>query len=277
MKLLNIISLIAIAGIVIACGGPLKSKGAADKRLTNVEDGIDPEEAKEQELEDLIPALQTEGSTPGAITPPSLEVPLRPDAPRAFLLDAPSLEEALRPIFGSSPRYNSDTGYFSPYWMDVRLGTRDIYFMPQERFALGTFDILGLWNPVDWLQFNSSRMTNTHEITQEYLFALRSFFAGACTKLYDEESPQAGNLNNLLVKTPSGTAPSALQIDTFMTAMFAYSPEAGELHPGAAEYAELFQDSLVDLPDGLNLQEAWKNNYLLLCISVGNDPRVYIR
>lgn len=189
--------------------------------------------------------------------------------PRAFYLAPAALRDVYTRVFpADAPRGKKTTGYFATNPKEL--------FTPAQKVVLGEYNVTrgaaALYR-ADWITENS----------QVYQKNIREFLGEACMNLVTIETQRLATgtavekSTNVLVKRTG--APTADEISAFMHKLFGYAP-AGGLHAGAAEYQAVFASSLAekaaiapDKTDAVYLQELHR----LLCIAVGDDPRVYLR
>ena len=142
------------------------------------------------------------------------------------------------------------------------------FFSESERVSLGDYKI-SKYDP----QFNRMRWMSS--ITQDYIQTLRLFLGDACQQIITSESEAAVYDNNFLVKGP---APTVNNINEIMTKFFGYKPLLG-VHVGAEKYHQVYLNSMTEPPpsSAADRDQRMKTNYLLLCVAIGSDPRVYSR
>ena len=117
------------------------------------------------------------------------------------------------------------------------------------------------------------------EINQSYVKTLREVLLQLCRDKTNQEI-QALTATNVgdtfaqhaLVKR-HGT-PQEKDVNAIMTAMFGYE----DSHYGAADYAALMQENLAPVQvDSDDYHQNLYANYVLLCMAIGQDARVYLR
>lgn len=192
--------------------------------------------------------------TPPATPPGELDLNLLElaRAPRLgdVYLDSNALKSLFLPIFGSTPRANLPAGEF---------------FSHDEKAALGTYLPVAA----------SGRRTQVERLAklrQEYLFTLRDFLSEACSRLVERESAQPANANNRFVRSLTA-APTGAQVNDTMSEFFGASPPQGTLHAGASELSAIFARKIV----GDDTVGKVKRNATLLCVTIGSDPRTFMR
>lgn len=124
--------------------------------------------------------------------------------------------------------------------------------------------------------FNGRRY---REINQSYVKTLREVLLQLCRNKVEQEVLALTTTNSgetfaqhALVKR-SG-APQATDVNAIMTKMFGYEAK----HYGAQEYAAVMQENLAAVPiDSEIYQQKLQANYVLLCMAIGQDARVYLR
>jgi hypothetical protein len=179
--------------------------------------------------------------------------------PKAMLLDASSLESILRPVFAAYGQFSAT---------DTR------YFLPDDKFKLGEFSFLAIPALVN------ARIGGNISLSQDYIFALRTFAGRACRNLVTAERANPANVNNRLVNNADWTAKkvSVEAISRFMNSVFGYSTAPGAFHPGAQDLATVFNDA-VAAANGVSrtTDNAMLDNYVLTCVYAVTDPRTFSR
>jgi len=187
----------------------------------------------------------------------SLTAALQFLTPRPFLLNASNLEKVLRPVFGSFGQMST---------------ANPRYFIPDDKFRLGEYAMVAIPDEV------KVRMGPNISVSQDYLFALRTFAGLACTNLVNSEKNNPSNTSNVLVNSTDWNA-NKIQPETiskFMTQLFGYAPQSGALHAGASEYADTFNAAVAN-PAPRTIVNAKLDNYKLVCVYVVSDPRTFSR
>lgn len=181
------------------------------------------------------------------------ELHLQALAPQLLLLDASNLESVYKPIFGLN-------GQMTP--TDAR------YFTPEDKAKLGEYALLSIPNVV------TARTGARLRLSQDYLFALRSFAARACENLVKAEKAAPDNMNKLVWKSDVDAQKVSEQaLNSFMSGLFGYSPQNGAMHSGATEMAAIFNAAVMSR--GWNA--AFEDNYKLACVYMATDPRAFSR
>ena len=108
-------------------------------------------------------------------------------------------------------------------------------------------------------------------VDQSYIKAMRTVLVSLCTEQVETEMAKvtAGNgdfTQHLLVKRNG--APTKQDVIETMSRMFGYQTERG-----ADVYTKLIADNL----QGSNDPETLKAQYILLCMAIGQDTRVWLR
>ncbi|MEY4065556.1 MAG: hypothetical protein RIR26_1764 [Pseudomonadota bacterium] len=199
---------------------------------------------------------QIENSTTQTSTQ-TLSVPVF--TPKALLLDASSLETILRPVFTTYGQFSTtDTRYFSP----------------DEKQKLGEFSFFSVPNLVN------PRIGGSISLSQDYIFAIRTFAGRACKNLVNAEKLTPSNVANRLINNSEWTSKkiSVESISRFMTSVFGYAPLAGSFHSGAQDFATAFNNA-VTAADGVSRTKdnAMFDNYILTCVYSVTDPRTFSR
>ena len=155
----------------------------------------------------------------------------------------------------------------------------------QRFFALDT-EILNAQQQRDLGSLNydgqDASLRNGHryrEVNQNYIKTLRTVLLQLCQHKTDQELQAVLTANDTdtfaqhaIVKRNG--LPQQEDINAMMTAMFGYQAE----HHGAAEYAGLVQENLTAVQqDSEVYQQKLRANYVLLCMAIGQDARVYLR
>lgn len=151
-------------------------------------------------------------------------------------------------------------------------------FTPYQRKALGTISYVGETPAL--LQGTSKR-----QLDQAYLRTLRVVLLSQCQQLATKEAQALSTAveddvftEHVLIKRYG--APQATEVSAIMSHMFGYRSSAGE-HRGAGDYATLMQKNLHTFKQGNSdataLQEEVQRQYVLLCMAIGQDTRVYLR
>ena len=117
------------------------------------------------------------------------------------------------------------------------------------------------------------------EVNQNYIKTLRTVLLQLCQNKTDQElqavvSASAADTfaHHAIVKRNG--LPQKEDVNAIMTAMFDYQGE----HQGAAEYASIMQENLAATQkDSEAYQQKLRANYVLLCMAIGQDARVYLR
>ncbi|NBW82194.1 hypothetical protein EBR21_10625 [bacterium] len=179
--------------------------------------------------------------------------------PKAMLLDAGSLEGILRPVFAAYGQLSTtDTRYFSP----------------DDKFKLGEFAFLAIPNLVN------ARIGGNISLSQDYIFAMRTFAGRACKNLVTAEKANPSNASNRLVNNADWIAKkvSVEAISRFMGSVFGYSTASGVFQPGAEELATVFNDAVAAADGVLRTKDnAMLDNYVLTCVYAVTDPRTFSR
>ena len=151
-------------------------------------------------------------------------------------------------------------------------------FTPYQRKALGTISYVGETPAL--LQGTSKR-----QLDQAYLRTLRVVLLSQCQQLATKEAQALSTAveddvftDHVLIKRCGAPQPS--EVSGIMSHMFGYRSSAGE-HRGAGDYAALMQKNLHAFKQGNSdataLQEEVRGQYVLLCMAIGQDTRVYLR
>ena len=108
-------------------------------------------------------------------------------------------------------------------------------------------------------------------VDQAYIKAMRSVLVSLCTEQVESEMAKVvagnGEFDQHVIVKRNG-APTKEDIVEIMSKMFGYQVERG-----ADVYAKLIADNLQNNND----QEALKAQYILLCMAIGQDTRVWLR
>ena len=150
-------------------------------------------------------------------------------------------------------------------------------FSPQQRQQLGTISYVG----------QSAALLNgstKRQLDQAYLKTLREVLLEQCQRLATREAQalpaaDAGDVFSEHVLLKRYGAPKAAEVSAIMTHMFGYRKK-GELHQGASDYAALMADNLTTFQQKNSTavwQEEVPQQYVLLCMAIGQDTRVYLR
>lgn len=151
-------------------------------------------------------------------------------------------------------------------------------FTAQQRKDLGTLSYVGATPSL--LNGRTKR-----QLDQAYLRTLRVVLLTQCQQLASTEAQAltAATVadvfsDHVLIKRYG--APQAAEVSAIMTSMFGYQNSAG-LHRGANEYASLMATNLSTFAsnnsDTTALQDEVRKQYVLLCMAIGQDARVYLR
>ena len=157
-------------------------------------------------------------------------------------------------------------------------GVTEEIFTEQQRKDLGTISYVGA-TP---LMLNGR---TKRQLDQAYFRTLRVVLLTQCQQLASKEaqalttaSIEAEFSDHVLIKRYG--APQAADVSAMMTSMFGYRNSAG-LHRGANEYASLMTSNLSTFTsnnsDTSALQGEVRKQYVLLCMAIGQDARVYLR
>lgn len=113
---------------------------------------------------------------------------------------------------------------------------------------------------------NGYRITT---VDQAYVKAMRTVLVSLCTEQVDREMANVSNGDNAqhIVVKRNG-APTKEDVIEIMSRMFGYQTERG-----ADVYAKLIADNLQNSND----PEEIKAQYILLCMAIGQDTRVWLR
>ena len=117
------------------------------------------------------------------------------------------------------------------------------------------------------------------EVKQNYIKTLRTVLLQLCQHKTDQElqaviaAKDTDTFAQHAIVKRNGL-PQQEDVNAMMTAMFGYQAE----HHGAAEYAGLMQENLAAVQqDSEVYQQKLRANYVLLCMAIGQDARVYLR
>ena len=156
----------------------------------------------------------------------------------------------------------------------VFFGVDTEIFTPQQRKDLGTISYIGE-TP---LLLNG---TSKRQLDQAYVRTLRIVLLDQCQALAHKEaqalhSAVGGEVfgEHTLIKRYGAPLPE--EVSAVMSHMFGYHSTT---HRGASEYAALIQKNLASLEDNdkTTLHEELRQQYVLLCMAIGQDTRVYLR
>ena len=148
----------------------------------------------------------------------------------------------------------------------------DILDAKQQR-ALGSFN----YDEQEATLRNGNRY---REVNQNYIKTLRTVLLQLCQNKTEQELQTVVSADNTdtffahhaIVKRNG--LPHKEDVNAIMTAMFGYQAE----HQGATAYADLMQENLAATPkDSEAYQQKLWDNYVLLCMAIGQDARVYLR
>lgn len=161
-----------------------------------------------------------------------------------------------------------------------KLNDRESFFTDAQKYSLGGFN----------LDPKTGRFHRTLALTaptQEYIEVIRSVLAVECNALVDKEKAAlfdnkvAEDQNHFIMKRFD--FPTDADISASMSKLLGYEP-AEDLHIGAADYAAAFQRAMESLEvseitfESRNAEiRIMTDHYKLLCIALGQDPRVYLR
>lgn len=157
-------------------------------------------------------------------------------------------------------------------------GTSTDIFTPRQRKALGTINYVGETHAL-------LHGTSKRQLDQAYLRTLRVVLLSQCQQLATQEaqalsSAVEGDVFTAQVLIKRYGAPQPTEVSAVMSHMFGYRSSGGE-HRGAGDYAALMQKNLRDFKQGNSdtaaLQEEVRQQYVLLCMAIGQDTRVYLR
>ena len=117
------------------------------------------------------------------------------------------------------------------------------------------------------------------EINQSYVKTLRAVLLQLCQDKTNQEMQAMTATNrgdtfaqHAIVKRNG--PPPAEDVNAIMTAMFGYEDN----HYGAADYAAVVQENLATVPVASeDYRQKLQANYVLLCMAIGQDARVYLR
>lgn len=178
-------------------------------------------------------------------------------------------EEAVPPviIFDAVPLTTTFQRFF---------GISTEIFTPQQRKALGTISYVG--ETAELLNGTTKR-----QLDQAYLRTLRTVLLDQCQQLAKKEAQALDNATvgdifteHTLIKRYG--APLPTEVSATMSRMFGYHQEQ---HRGASNYATLMKKNLANLEgnngDKATQHEALQQQYVLLCMAIGQDTRVYLR
>ncbi len=151
-------------------------------------------------------------------------------------------------------------------------------FTPGQRKDLGTISYVGETPAL------LNGMTK-RRLDQAYVRTLRVVLLSQCQQLATKEAPALRTATegdtfaeHVLIKRYG--APQSADVSAIMSHMFGYQSSAGE-HRGASDYATLMQKNLSTFKQSNSdtdaLQEEVRQQYVLLCMAVGQDTRVYLR
>jgi hypothetical protein len=190
------------------------------------------------------------------------------DGPQSQFLDSVALNSKYKAIFGADNPRNETSYRWSLMQPDV--------FFADERAKLGTFNR----RSTDVAEQNAAWMAG---LTQDYIGVVRKFLAGSCTKLAKAEYDDGVASDNKLVKSTLVAAPGAAAVDGVMSMFFGYALPGGALHDGAAEYDRIFATNAAEWTAAnpsayASLRRDFVvKQYVLLCMSVGQDLRALMR
>lgn len=106
-------------------------------------------------------------------------------------------------------------------------------------------------------------------VDQAYIKAMRSILLSLCTRQVEDEMAKVadGNFTDHIIVKKNG-APNKEDVSKIMSEMFGYKTERG-----ADVYAKLIADNLQNNSE----PDAIKDQYILLCMAIGQDTRVWLR
>ena len=207
----------------------------------------------------------------------------------AIFMDADALKTHFQTIFGEvSPRGSAWTEAlyirinkpnvitFNNEYITIDANT---FFSPEEKTALGTYNILtSLLSSTSTSRINTKRFNG---LTQNYLRSLRAFMADVCEiRIHKDALVLAGSSTEETVIMHQYTEPDLEDINILMSKFFGMpNLEAG--FRSAKEYQDVFARELIKLNESEETETGKNKNieslYKVLCISIGQDPRVFMR
>ena len=151
-------------------------------------------------------------------------------------------------------------------------------FTPQQRKDLGTISYVGETPTL------LNGMTK-RQLDQAYIRTLREVLHTQCQQLATKEAQALRDMiegdvltEHVLIKRYG--APIPADVAAIMSHMFGYQSSTGEQR-GASDYALLMKKNLTAFKqknsDAAELQEEVRQQYVLLCMAIGQDTRVYLR
>lgn len=212
---------------------------------------------------------------------------LGPQTPPIYM-DAEALKYKFQDLFGLAyprgekwaadlnKRINIPYRYEGEY---IEIGP-DTYFSPEEAKAFGTYKVhAGLLSTISKTRINFNRMKI---FSQGYIKSLRAFLADSCdTRVMRDRQAILDKKETYIMHAHK--IPTPTEINEFMAEMFGI-PSTEGLMAGASEYNRVFiqeHGNLMKELKGKKGDEIEKgiieNLYKVLCISVGQDPRVFLR
>ncbi len=212
---------------------------------------------------------------------------LGPQTPPIYM-DADALKFKFQELFGlSHPRGEKWTADLDkriniPYRYEgeyIEIGP-ETYFSPEESKAFGTYKVhAGLISTISRTRINFNRMKI---FSQGYIKSLRAFLADACdTRVVRDRQAILDKKETYIMHAHK--IPTPTEINELMAEMFGI-PTTDGLMAGASDYNKVFiqeHGNLMKELKGKKGDEVEKNIieslYKVLCISVGQDPRVFLR
>ncbi len=117
------------------------------------------------------------------------------------------------------------------------------------------------------------------EINQSYVKTLREVLLQLCQNKTEQEMQAltATNIGDTFAQhaiVKRNGSPQEKDVNAIMTAMFGYE----DSHYGAKDYAALMQENLATVQvSSEDYHQKLQANYVLLCMAIGQDARVYLR
>jgi len=243
-------------------GGQEKGSDSTHTEISLQNRSLDPMPTAESVLAATVSTETLDASTEG-LMPSSMA-----HGPMYTFLDSVALNIKYKAIFGATnPR-----GLTSYQWS---LTNPDLFFR-DERAKLGTFNLRS--NDAD--EQNSLWMDG---LTQDYIAVIRKTLAGSCNKLVNAEYIDGNVSDNKIVKSISFQAPGVEAVNDIFNMFLGYSLPNGILHDGADTYNSIFEQNIADFnaanPTAAGSAKGTflKKQYLLLCMSIGQDFRALMR
>ncbi len=147
------------------------------------------------------------------------------------------------------------------------------YFSPLEKVSLGGFNI----NAPVGSEVNVSEVPN---LSLSYTRSLRGFLADACTHLVTVENNKLATAPQTSKLVRAAGVPTIENLNNFATALFGYKHPAGTF-PQVMTYRTIITENLSELakagfaPSSPEYVAALKDNYVLYCIAMCQDPELY--